>query len=300
MFAICQIQQPLAKVNNRKGNFFGRIALLDSMHPGTQERGFSAFGITQDDEMWTDGREQIDIERAQAKFFQAKRHSCWLVWSRGRQIFPLDQLRQHIDRWSGLSFPGSPCALDKGIQGFLHSGIESLLPHVVIDDWQRHLEMQFASIRTSPWHSYGNRGRDSFAQIRLHDIIEAQFQARANIIAYLCAKLGPAVRCQNQMDTIGKSACCNFDQFRLKLIKLLEKLREIIDDQENIYKGHILQLALLAPLAEGSHAINTAFTEEELALLDDFAHLAHHATNLIAVGLTAHGAHVRCLLKDAQ
>ena len=55
VFALGEIKQALAKIDDGKGNLPWRVALLDPTYPGAQELGFTTLCITQDHEMWPGG-----------------------------------------------------------------------------------------------------------------------------------------------------------------------------------------------------------------------------------------------------
>src|SRR5690348_8043963 len=134
--------------------------------------------------------------------------------------------------------------------------------------------------RAATRHADGNSRSDRFPQVRLHNIVQPQLQACADVVAQLAANLGPAVRGEDQVNAIGQSTGHDFHQLRLKWLKLLEKLREIVNNQEDIAKRHVRQLTPLAHFAEGRHAVNAVFTENKFAFFNDFAHLANDAPDL--------------------
>ncbi len=102
------------------------------------------------------------------------------------------------------------------------------------------------------------------------------------------------------MDAVGQAAGHDFDQLWLKLVKALEKLCEIVDQQKDIPERYICQLAPLTHFAERCHAVDAALAEKELAFFNDLVHLPYHAAHLIALRFATKSSHVRSLLEDAQ
>src|SRR5579859_1322820 len=92
----------------------------------------------------------------------------------------------------------------------------------------------------------------------------------------------------------------NLHQLSVNPLELRLKLGKIVNDEKYITEWHISQLTRLAALAIRHDVVYVAITEQILALLDDRAHLADHAADLVALSLAADRADVRQPLKLAQ
>src|SRR5579872_413738 len=78
-----------------------------------------------------------------------------------------------------------------------------------------------------------------------------------------------------------------FDDLVAQLLDVLIELRHIIDDQKDIAEREAGKFASLTARAEHRHAVDALLLEEKTAILDNLAHLAYKAANLVALQLAA-------------
>jgi hypothetical protein len=264
--------------------------------PAAQQVGLAAAVVAEHQEVRVVA-EQVDPCRAEAVFLQADGHA-WLVIRGGvEQVGLVDLARQRADRRRRRRVPPAPGNL--GDQP-LYAEREAADVGQPVGAGQGGLENMPGPGESASRRVGRQGGGRAAADLRLDRVVEAQFQAAAEVVAQRHAQVAPAVGRHHQVDAVVQTGGGQLERVGGEVGELAREQRPVVDQHEHLAVAAGGQGAVAPRLVVGGHAVQAVAAERLGPLGRDRPQLPHQAVHPLAVGPAADSADVRQLGERVQ